>query len=93
LSQFDYYGRPLREVWRASADLTPYTVLTPTQPIDEMNPARTRGSEESLKLDLSGPDRSDDELFNHILWEGIKGENVPYPGATRMSMLEVKRGR
>ena len=58
--------------------------------LDEKNPPRTRGSQQSLGLDLSGPDRSDDELFNHILWEAIKGERVPYPGATRMSLLEMR---
>ncbi|HEY2824795.1 MAG TPA: bifunctional YncE family protein/alkaline phosphatase family protein, partial [Gemmatimonadales bacterium] len=66
LSQYDYYGRPLREVWRGSPDLTPYAMLTPEQSLDEKNPAGTRGSQQSLRLDLSGPDRSDDELFNMI---------------------------
>jgi hypothetical protein len=32
-------------------------------------------------------------LFNQILWRAIKGENVPYPGPTRMSALEWKRAR
>jgi hypothetical protein len=35
----------------------------------------------------------DDELFNRILWKAIKGEGVPYPGATRLTAPEWTRER
>ncbi|HXN76669.1 MAG TPA: alkaline phosphatase family protein, partial [Gemmatimonadaceae bacterium] len=40
MSQFDNYGRPLREIWETTPDLTPYSVLTPNVPLDEKNPPR-----------------------------------------------------
>jgi hypothetical protein len=93
LSQFDYYGRPLRGIWRAQPDLRPYTALTPTTPLDEKNPAAGPDARASRKLDLRFEDSGQDDLFNHILWDIVKGRDVPYPGTNRMSALEWKRGR
>jgi DNA-binding beta-propeller fold protein YncE len=93
LSQFDYYGRPLREIFSAEPDLRPYEALTPAQPLDEMNPWHGRNAEESLRLDLSKADLADMDLFNRILWRAIKGDDVPYPRVKQMSSLEYIRGR
>ncbi|OGT96950.1 MAG: hypothetical protein A3I79_02815 [Gemmatimonadetes bacterium RIFCSPLOWO2_02_FULL_71_11] len=93
LSQFDHYGRPLRDIWADAADVSPYTALTPAQRLDEMNPPRTRAERASRRLDLSSYDVADMELFNRVLWMSVKGEHVPYPGARRMSALEARRAR
>jgi hypothetical protein len=93
LSQFDYYGRPLRDVWTESPDIAPYRALVPAVPLDERNPPQGRGARESERLDLAFEDIADEDLFNQILWRAIKGETVPYPGPTRMSALEWKRAK
>jgi YVTN family beta-propeller protein len=93
LSQFDYFGRPLRDIWSDTPDVSPYTPLTPAQRLDEMNPPRTRAARDSRRLDLSRVDAADMELFNRVLWMSVKGERVPYPGARRMSALEARRAR
>jgi YVTN family beta-propeller protein len=92
MSQFDHYGRPLREIWEATPDLTPYTHLVSVVPLDEKNPPRTALAEASKKLRLEKEDLSDDDLFNRILWGAIKGDKS-YPGPTRMSALEAKVSR
>jgi len=93
LSQFDWYGRPLREIFASSPDLRPYAALTPAVRLDELNPAAGRGAAESAKLDLSIEDVAEEDAFNRILWAAIKGEGVPYPGTRRISGLEMKRGQ
>jgi len=93
LSQFDYYGRPLREIFAAKPDLQPYEALTPAQPLNQMNPWHGRNAEESLRLDLHKEDVADMDLFNRILWRAIKGDEVPYPRPKQMSSLEYLRGR
>jgi hypothetical protein len=93
LSQFDYYGRPLNDIFASTPDLTPYTAIQPAVSLDERNPRGAVGARQSEQLDLRFEDSSDDELFNRILWNAIKGTSVPYPGPTRMSALEWKRGR
>ena len=93
LSQFDYYGRPLRDVFRDTPDLTPYAALPPSVSLDERNPEHGPGAGASARLDLRLEDQSDDDLFNRILWVAIKGPARPFPGTTRMSALEARRAR
>ncbi|MCA1817616.1 MAG: alkaline phosphatase family protein, partial [Acidobacteria bacterium] len=73
LSQFDYFSRPLADVFAATPDLTPYTAIKPAQSLDELNPPKGAGAEESKAFDLSAPDRVDDAAFNRVLWKMIKG--------------------
>jgi len=92
MSQFDRHGRPLREIWSDSPDLSPYTTLVPSTPLNERNPRAGALAEASKRLVLEAEDRSDDHLFNRILWKTIKGDK-PYPGPARISPLEMKRAR
>jgi hypothetical protein len=93
LSQFDRFGKPLREIFGSEPDMHPYIAMTPAQPMDEMNPAEGSVAEESSKLDLHKEDVADMDLFNHILWRAIKGNAVPYPSEKRVSSLEYLRAR
>lgn len=93
LSQFDHFGRPLREIWGTKADLRPYTALVPSISLDETNRANTREARESARLDLRFEDIADEALFNRILWRTIKGDQVPYPGTSRLSLLELTRSK
>jgi YVTN family beta-propeller protein len=88
LSQFDYYGRPLRGLFTDTPlpDLTPYTTLVPSTNLNELNPPRGPGAAASAHLDLRFEDQVDDNVFNHILWEALKGPNTPYPGTMHRAM-------
>jgi hypothetical protein len=92
LSQFDHYGRPLREIWNTEPDLRPYTAIIPNMSLDAKNPSDGSDARESAKLDFEFEDVADEVTFNRILWRAIKGDTVPYPGTNRMSALEWKRG-
>ena len=90
LSQFQYFGRPLRDAFGRTPDLRPYAALTPAVPLAERNTAMTPGARESRNLSLVYEDTNDDDAFNRILWKAIKGDR-PYPGPTRAGALELKR--
>jgi hypothetical protein len=92
LSQFDHFGRPLREIWSDTPDLRPYKVLVPSVPLTQLNPKRGAMAEASKHLVLDEVDQSNDDLFNRILWRSIKGA-VPYPGSKRMSALDGRVAR
>jgi len=92
LSQFDHYGRPLREIWTTEPDSRPYTALVPSVSLDAKNPSTGRGARESARLDFDFEDVAEEAAFNRILWHTIKGDTVPYPGTNRMAALEWKRG-
>jgi YVTN family beta-propeller protein len=85
LSHFDYFGRPLTWGFTSAADTTSYTALRPKVSMDERNPDHTRIAFLSRRLDFSREDRADEGLFNRVLWEMMKGPNVPYPRRRRVS--------
>ena len=91
-SQFDHFGRPLREIWRSSPDLRPYVALRSAQAMTELNVASGPGARASAHIDLAHEDRVDDAVFNRILWRAFKG-NAPYPTARRLAQLEAARAR
>jgi hypothetical protein len=91
-SHFDHFGRPLREIWRASPDMRPYDALTPAQSLVELNLASSPGARASAHIDLAREDRVDDAVFNHILWRALKGD-APYPTPRRLATLEAARAR
>jgi DNA-binding beta-propeller fold protein YncE len=90
LSQFDFYGKPLHEIFSSKPDLTPYKALIPEQSLQEKNPegANARKSD-SLRLEKE--DLSDDDLFNRILWVAIKGTEIPFPEQKTVSMLQLQQ--
>jgi YVTN family beta-propeller protein len=83
LSQYDYFSRPLSDVFAAEPDLRPYTAIVPRVPMDEKNPDKGKAAEQSAALDFSSPDRINDALFNQILWSMIKGSRTMPPTQNR----------
>jgi len=78
LSNFDHFGRPLIDVFGATADTSAYSALIPAVRRDEVNRDSTGVAVLSRRLDLSHEDRADEALFNRILWRMMKGGR-PYP--------------
>jgi YVTN family beta-propeller protein len=93
MSQFDHFGRPLRDVWRDQPDLAPYTAIKPLVDIAEMNPDTGKQARASADFNLQVVDAIDDEAFNRALWAITKGEHVPYPQVRRADALTLGMGR
>jgi hypothetical protein len=88
LSKFDYFSRSLADIFASTPDLTPYNPIIPKQDLNERNPPNTAAARMSEGLDLSAPDRVDDQLYNRILWLMLKGE-VPQPIAQSHAALHA----
>jgi hypothetical protein len=88
LSKFDYFSRSLADIFAPAPDLTPYDPIIPTQDLNEKNPQNTAAARLSESLDLSAPDRVDDQLYNRILWLMLKG-GVPPPVAQSHAALHT----
>jgi hypothetical protein len=73
LSKYDYFSRPLTDVFTSTPDLAPYQAARAEIDMDEMNAPGTPASRISSRLDFSAPDRVDESVFNDILWQMIKG--------------------
>jgi DNA-binding beta-propeller fold protein YncE len=88
LSKFDYFSRPLADIFAPVPDPTPYDPIVPTQDLSEKNPQNTAAARMSEGLDLSAPDRVDDQLYNRILWLMLKGD-IPPPVAQSHAALHA----
>src|SRR6202035_1533406 len=60
MSQFDHYERPLRQIWETTPDHTPYSALTPSVSLKEVNRRVGAMAEEPKRLALNVEDASDD---------------------------------
>jgi hypothetical protein len=88
LSKFDYFSRPLPDIFAATPDLTPFDPITPKQDLNQKNPEKTAAARMSEGLDLSAPDRVDDQVYNRILWMMLKGD-APRPAAQTRAPLHA----
>ena len=88
LSKFDYFSRSLADIFAPSPDLTPFDAITPKQDLNEKNPQNTAAARLSDGLDLSAPDRVNDQVYNRILWLMLKGD-APQPAARTCAPLHV----
>src|SRR5439155_23776096 len=93
LARLDYFSRPLSDVFAPSPDLAPYSAIVPQADMEEVHPPKTAAADMSERLDLSGPDRIDDALFNRVLWLTLKGdEPMPRPQAHgSLHLLQMSR--
>ncbi len=82
LSHFDYFSRPLNDLFGRALDLAPYTALMPAADRNEMNPPGTKAARLSEDFDFTAPDRIDDQQFNAVLWLMMKGDAPSPPAAS-----------
>jgi DNA-binding beta-propeller fold protein YncE len=93
LSKFDYFSRSLADIFAPAPDLTPYDPIIPTQDLNEKNPQNTAAARLSEGLDLSAPDRVDDQLYNRILWLMLKGDAPPPVAASRAALHALQSSK
>jgi DNA-binding beta-propeller fold protein YncE len=88
LSKYDYFSRPLTDIFAVTPDLSPWTAIVPKVDRDEINSHGTIAATMSENLDFSAPDRVNDAIFNQILWTMIKGTQ-PFPLANSKAPLHA----
>jgi len=86
MNQLDLSATPMRNCFQAAPDLTPFTCLPNTVPLDEMNPPLKKlngqalvWAKKSMELNLETEDQADEDTFNRILWHATFGDERRYP--------------
>jgi len=92
MSQYDAAATPMWRSFASEADLHPFTALPANIDLTQKNIAWNEWAKKSAGLDLSREDRVPDNLFNEILWKGLKGENVPLPVPSRAAFVRATAG-
>jgi DNA-binding beta-propeller fold protein YncE len=73
-TRFIAASTPMNDLFGKKADLTPYTALPSNILLGQLNPPKKNAA----KLDFTGPDATDEELMDRVLW-GMAFPNRPYP--------------
>jgi DNA-binding beta-propeller fold protein YncE len=83
MTVFDAGARPMFNAFTNTANPAPYTAEKARTSLEQRNPPNGQLAERSRKLNFDVADDIDDDELNAILWEAIKGPNVPMPAPTR----------
>jgi hypothetical protein len=75
----------------ADPDLAPFQALPANINLGEKNMAVNAWSRKSAGLDLTREDRVPDNLFNEILWKGIKGDHAVLPVPSRAAFVRAMK--
>ncbi len=92
MSQYDAAATPMWRSFTAVPDLSPFLSLPANIDLDEKNLAWNELAKKSAGLDFTREDRVPDDLFNEILWKGIRGMDAPVPPPIRAAFRKgIKR--
>lgn len=83
MTHFDAAAAPMVSAFQATPVLTPYTAEQPRIPLTDRNPQSSPTAARSRKMNFDAEDLNDDDDLNAILWQSIKGPNVPVPSPVR----------
>lgn len=87
MNQFDASATPMFDCFQDSPDLTPFTSVPISVPLDQMNPGSVALADPILKLHAEWSekmnfreiDRAPEDQLNRVLWHAMKGSTEPYP--------------
>ncbi len=89
MTQYDAAAMPMFRSFTAKPDFKPYQSVPSSINLEEINTAYTPSAKRSEGLEFAEVDSNDDNLFNEILWKGIKGELAQLPAPRRSAFVKV----
>jgi DNA-binding beta-propeller fold protein YncE len=87
MSQYDASATPMWRCFNNIASHAPYVCKPINIDLNQKNSKENKWTIISETLDFSKEDRAPDDLFNRIIWAGVKGENAPYPVPRRAAFF------
>src|SRR5260221_1798287 len=90
MSQYDAAATPMWRCFSTTANLQPFQSLPTNIDLTEKNMAWNEWAKKSAGLDFAREDRIPDNLFNEIIWKGVKGGNVPMPAPSRAAFVKAR---
>ncbi len=88
MSQYDAAAIPMWRSFAAAPDLTPFTARAANVDLNDRNTAMNQWQQRSEKFNMAKEDAVPDLEFNLVLWHGIKGDHVPFPGPRRAAFFK-----
>lgn len=92
MTQYDAAAEPMWRCFSSVYNSTPFVSVAPQTNMNEKNIAMNEWQRRSEAFNLAKEDAVPDLEFNKVLWHGIKGSNVPFPGPRRAAFVKKTAG-
>lgn len=91
MSQYDAAATPMWNCFTSTPDLTAFWSVPSNVDLTEKNTAVNEWQRRSENFNLTKEDAVPDLEFNIVLWHGIKGSHVPFPGPRRAAFVKLSK--
>ena len=88
MSQYDAAATPMWRSFSATPDLTAFNSLPANIDLTEKNTAWNELAKKSAGFDFTKEDKVPEDLFNEVLWKGIKGMDAIVPAPKRAAFVK-----
>lgn len=89
MTQYDAAAEPMWRCFTGKANLGTFTARASQVDLMEKNTAMNEWQQRSEKFNLAKEDAVPDLEFNIVLWYGLKGDHVPFPGPKRAAFYKA----
>ena len=95
LTQFDAAATPMTASFTTKPDFKPYSAITPTQSLDELNTTSAPMAAQSSRMNFSQADAAPEQQLNEAIWKSVKGVDslMPAPRQAVPESEELEGGR
>ncbi len=90
MTQYDAAAEPMWRCFSKSPDATGFRSVPANIDLGNKNMAVNEWQRRSEQFNLAKEDAIPDMEFNIVLWHGLKGDQVPFPGPNRAAFLNLK---
>jgi len=90
MTQYDAAAEPMWRCFSSTPNLNAFTSVPAQIDITQKNTALNEWQRRSEKFNFTKEDKVPELEFNLVLWYGLKGDNVPFPGPKRAAFLKIR---
>lgn len=87
MSQYDAAAMPMWRCFDSVAKPSDFKAISPNVDLRTKNVVRNEWQRKSELFNFEKEDANNDVAFNLVLWHGLKGDKVPFPGPTRAAFV------
>ncbi len=87
MSQYDAAAMPMWRSFDSVAKPIDFQAIKPNVDLQTRNVARNEWQRKSELFNFDKEDANNDVAFNLVLWHGLKGNAIPFPGPTRAAFV------
>jgi YVTN family beta-propeller protein len=91
MSQYDAAATPMWRCFSSTPNSTPFAALPANIDLNEKNTAVNKWQQRSEAFNLVKEDAVPDLEFNIVLWHGLKGDDIPFPGPKRAAFVKLNK--